>query len=95
MMKVSRVSNHQGSNPLTVTKDLVAQSVEHLTFNEGVMGSNPLGITNSDMVKRLSRSSHKAQFQVRFLVSLHENKIQYALGNKNLIICQQTETEQN
>ena len=25
--------------------DLVAQSVEHLTFNQGVMGSSPIGIT--------------------------------------------------
>jgi hypothetical protein len=27
--------------------DLVAQPVEHLTFNQGVMGSNPIEITTT------------------------------------------------
>jgi hypothetical protein len=29
-----------------VAKEPVAQPVEHLTFNQGVMGSNPIGLTN-------------------------------------------------
>jgi hypothetical protein len=28
----------------------VAQPVEHLTFNQGVMGSNPIGLTNKNNV---------------------------------------------
>jgi hypothetical protein len=27
-------------------REPVAQPVEHLTFNQGVMGSNPIGLTN-------------------------------------------------
>jgi hypothetical protein len=30
-----------------VAKEPVAQPVEHLTFNQGVMGSNPIGLTNN------------------------------------------------
>ena len=29
--------------------DSVAQLVEHLTFNQGVLGSNPSGITNNNV----------------------------------------------
>ena len=32
-------------HPLLKKHDLVAQSVEHLTFNQGVMGSSPIEIT--------------------------------------------------
>jgi hypothetical protein len=36
----------------------VAQPVEHLTFNQGVMGSNPIGLTNKS--KGLSRIAFAA-----------------------------------
>ncbi len=40
--------------------DLVAQSVEHYTFNVRVLGSNPSGITENEqkplLVKRLARA---------------------------------------
>ncbi len=47
-----------GSNPTGVTKikyDFVAQLVEHRTFNAGVEGSNPSGITVNvaQLVERL------------------------------------------
>jgi hypothetical protein len=32
--------------PLLGIKEPVAQSVEHVTFNHGVVGSNPTGLTN-------------------------------------------------
>jgi hypothetical protein len=32
-----------------VAKEPVAQPVEHLTFNQGVMGSNPIGLTNKSI----------------------------------------------
>ena len=38
-----------GSNPATPAKfDSLAQSVEHVTFNHGVRGSNPRWITTLD-----------------------------------------------
>ena len=33
-------------SPCQLRCGLVAQSVEHLTFNQRVMGSNPVGLTN-------------------------------------------------
>ena len=38
--------------PLMDNFDLVAQLVEHLTFNEGVAGSNPSGITFCELAQR-------------------------------------------
>ncbi len=35
----------------TPSFDPVAQPVEHLTFNQGVMGSNPIGITKAASCK--------------------------------------------
>ena len=32
---------------VAATGEPVAQPVEHLTFNQGVMGSNPIGLTNN------------------------------------------------
>gem|GEM_PF-3357327 len=32
--------------------DLVAQSVEHLTFNQVAAGSNPAGVTESPLMQR-------------------------------------------
>ncbi len=34
------------AGPYTGAGEPVAQSVEHLTFNQGVAGSNPAGLTN-------------------------------------------------
>jgi hypothetical protein len=39
--------------------DSVAQLVEHYTFNVGVLGSNPSGITNSAKRKVLKQKSPK------------------------------------
>ena len=51
---------------LQKVNDSVAQLVEHYTFNVGVLGSNPSGITND-----LSKSSKTAQVLIlgRFFVS--------------------------
>ena len=42
--------------PLTVahmgSEEPVAQPVEHLTFNQGVSGSNPDGLTNNSKIHR-------------------------------------------
>jgi hypothetical protein len=43
-----------------VGKEPVAQPVEHLTFNQGVMGSNPIGLTifcRNDVAEALPRCS--------------------------------------
>lgn len=32
---------------MTIWNEPVAQPVEHLTFNQGVMGSNPIGLTTA------------------------------------------------
>jgi hypothetical protein len=34
------------ATPTTLLKERVAQLVEHLTFNQEVMGSNPIALTN-------------------------------------------------
>src|ERR1700737_5644284 len=34
------------ATPATLLKERVAQLVEHLTFNQEVMGSNPIALTN-------------------------------------------------
>jgi hypothetical protein len=34
------------ATPITLLKERVAQLVEHLTFNQEVMGSNPIALTN-------------------------------------------------
>jgi hypothetical protein len=34
------------ATPTTLVKERVAQLVEHLTFNQEVMGSNPIALTN-------------------------------------------------
>ena len=44
--------------------DSVAQLVEHYTFNVGVLGSNPSGITRK--ISKSLKTSH--QFVVRFLI---------------------------
>ena len=36
----------------SICDDFVAQLVEYLTFNQGVVGSNPTGVTNRVMAKR-------------------------------------------
>ena len=40
-------SDNRGSNPLGVNEETLAQSVEHLTFNERVDGSSPSSLTSS------------------------------------------------
>jgi DNA ligase-1 len=52
-----------GSIPPVPTKllDLIAQLVEHLTFNQGVLGSNPSGITKLKNMKRLRQFVDKMQ----------------------------------
>ena len=53
--------------------DPVAQSVEHLTFNQGVMGSSPIGITlifsGLDDIARLSRFSFAYNLHIFWLIS--------------------------
>ena len=41
-----RPQNHGGGNP-EVVEDSVAQLVEHDTFNVGVLGSSPSGVTEA------------------------------------------------
>ena len=45
--------NGAGSTPVSaaINNDFVAQLVEHLTFNQGVMGSSPIGVTIQWVVK--------------------------------------------
>ncbi len=51
-------SGTRGFDPLYPPHDSLAQSVEHLTFNQGVRGSNPRWITS------LIRSNSCGFFQV-------------------------------
>ena len=47
--------------------DLVAQSVEHNTFNVGVLGSNPSGITNINKIQWVSAAVGEAGQTVNLL----------------------------
>lgn len=60
-----------GSSPICRTKDLVAQLVEHSTFNAGVPGSRPGGITT------LTLNSNKMNYYIGFDLAkkLHTNGI--------------------
>ncbi len=42
--------------------DLVAQLVEHLTFNQGVAGSNPAEVTNINNLLIITRGFDRALF---------------------------------
>ena len=44
-------SDNRGSNPLGVNPETLAQSVEHLTFNERVDGSSPSSLNHSKASK--------------------------------------------
>jgi hypothetical protein len=47
-----------------VAKEPVAQPVEHLTFNQGVMGSNPIGLTNKSIDQfEICGPAGKAEFR--------------------------------
>jgi hypothetical protein len=43
----------EAATPTTLLEERVAQLVEHLTFNQEVMGSNPIALTNE--TNRLAR----------------------------------------
>ena len=45
------------ATPATLLKERVAQLVEHLTFNQEVMGSNPIALTNE--IKDLDRKTNE------------------------------------
>jgi hypothetical protein len=47
------------ASPTTLFKERVAQLVEHLTFNQEVMGSNPIALTNKikELYERLDIKS--------------------------------------
>jgi hypothetical protein len=47
------------ATPTTLLKERVAQLVEHLTFNQEVMGSNPIALTNKikELYERLDIKS--------------------------------------
>ena len=54
---------YAGSNPATPAKyDPLAQSVEHLTFNQGVRSSNLRWITKEEVLKSLCINDFKAFF---------------------------------
>ena len=41
---------------LEIHNDSIAQLVEHITFNDGVLGSSPSRVTNSDQTHNLLES---------------------------------------
>jgi len=56
--------------------DLVAQPVEHLTFNQGVMGSNPIEITQkSDLALVSVQLTRAFCFWLSFCVVLSETQV--------------------
>ena len=57
-----------------MTDDSVAQLVEHYTFNVGVLGSSPSGIT---------RENYKGRFKRLFLFE-GESEAQLQLSNKKI-----------
>jgi hypothetical protein len=47
---------------VSLLKERVAQLVEHLTFNQEVMGSNPIALTNEiNMLDEKHRTKHSAE----------------------------------
>jgi hypothetical protein len=50
------------ATPTTLLKERVAQLVEHLTFNQEVMGSNPIALTNeTNMLEAQHQTKHPAE----------------------------------
>lgn len=55
------------STEVWIKNDSVAQPVEHYTFNVGVLGSNPSGITETKVKRHQSRSSFNTRAAFLFL----------------------------
>ncbi len=84
---------------LQKVNDSVAQLVEHYTFNVGVLGSNPSGITNRLIKVTQNRSSFNTRAVFLFLCILNKMKAtqtycEIFLSSVNIIVSRKNQLKQ-